>query len=365
VPAPARNAGPGPAPDLHQRPQPAGDPRYGGPGDGGPPYGPDGREGPGGRPPKARRKRKVTPLRVLAVLGILVIMGLVGTFLYANSVFNRIERVETEDTLSSGGSGTNYLMVGSDSREVVAEGEAGISDGDFPGGQRSDTMVILHVEGDDSRILSVPRDLYVEIAGTGESGKINAAFNGGAPRLIDTIEQALDIPIHRYVEVDFASFGGIVDALGGVTINFPNPATDANSGLNVTQSGPVELDGEQALAYVRSRNYVEHINGEQVTDPTGDLGRILRQQQFLRAVLAKVSETKNPFALAGLAGSVADGIRIDDEMGMTQAFRLLWTMRGGLEPTPLELPVTPDRNDSGAVLLLQEEEAQDELDQVR
>ena len=109
---------------------------------------------------------------------------------------------------------------------------------------------------------------------------------------------SLGIPVHRYMEVDFVSFAGLVDGLGGVTVDFENPAFDPKSGLNVTQSGPVELDGDQALAYVRSRTYTEVINGEQQVEPTGDLGRIERQQKFLRAVFSKLSDTKNPFALA-------------------------------------------------------------------
>jgi LCP family protein required for cell wall assembly len=256
-------------------------------------------------------------------------------------------------------------MVGSDSREVIEGEESGFTDGQFPGGQRSDTMVVLHVDGDGTKILSIPRDLYVPIAGTDGSGKINAAFNGGPPRLLQTISEALDLPINRYIEVDFVSFAGVVDGLGGITIDFPHPVTDPNSGLNVTEAGPQELNGEQALAYVRSRHYTESIDGQQVEDPRGDIGRIERQQLFLSTVFAKLSDTKNPLALARTFSGASEGLRIDDEMGLFDAMRLAWTLRGGLDPEPLVLPTTNDRNDSGAVLILQEEAAQPILDQVR
>lgn len=300
---------------------------------------------------------------MLVVVSLLWILGLLGLYLWANSIFNRIERVEVSQVLSSGGSGTNYLIVGSDSRENLDPDDP-VAAG-APAGQRADTIMVLHVGGDGAKILSVPRDLYVTLAETGgEQGKINAAYNGGPPRLVQTVTDSLGIPIHRYMEVDFVSFGGLVDALGGVTINFPNPAFDTNSGLNVTETGPVELDGDQALAYVRSRQYTEIINGQEVPDGSGDLGRIQRQQQFLTAVFGKLGDSRNPLTLMRSASNLADGLRIDDEMSLWDAMRLAWRIRG-LEPVPQELPVEPDRNEAGAVLILQEEQAQPVLDQFR
>jgi LCP family protein required for cell wall assembly len=371
-----------PRPGQPVPPGPVRDPRQGGgrgPDGRGPgrPADPYSRRGPGrpggpgtGAPPAAPKQgwfRRIRWRWVLAAIPVLLVLALLGGYLWANSVFNRIERVETDGTLAGGGlgSGTNYLLVGSDSREDIEGNQPGITDGEFPGGQRSDTMLVLHTGGDGTKLLSIPRDLYVEIADTGESGKINGAFNGGPPRLIRTISENLQIPIHRYVEVDFVSFGGLVDALGGITINFEHPAYDQSTGLFVPQAGPVELNGEQALQYVRSRHYVEVINGEDVPDPTGDLGRIERQQAFLQAVFGKLGDTKNPITLARTMSKTADGLRIDDEMGLLDAVRLAWTLRGGLNPEPLQLPVTNDSNESGSVLILNEAEAEPVLDQIR
>jgi LCP family protein required for cell wall assembly len=286
-----------------------------------------------------------------------------GTWWYANSIFNRIEKVDVSAAQAHGGGGTNYLIVGSDSAEVLDESNPAF-DPDRPAGQRSDTMMVLRFDGGKAKILSVPRDLYVTIAETGDQQKVNAAYNGGPIRLMKTISDNLGIPIHRYIEVDFVSFAGLVDGLGGVTINFPHPATDANSGLNVTQTGPVKLDGEQALAYVRSRHYTENINGEQVEDPTADLGRITRQQAFLRAVFGKLGKSNNPWAMARTASSVADGLRIDDEMTLWNAITFAWKLRG-LEPAPLALKVHGERNNSGAVLILEEDASAPVLDQFR
>jgi LCP family protein required for cell wall assembly len=302
---------------------------------------------------------------VLALFALVLVLGLVGGYLYARSIFNRIERVEVSTSLTSASQGTNYLIVGSDSREnVTEEGDAGFNGAEAPGGQRADTIMLLHLEGGKAQMLSIPRDLYVPISGTDGRQKINAAYNGGPTRLVDTVTDSLGIPVDRYMEVDFVSFAGLVDGLGGVTIDFPNPAHDTESGLYVTESGPVELDGEQALAYVRSRHYTETINGELVEDPRADLGRIERQQKFLSVVIDELSGTKNPFSLARAASGMAEGLRIDDEMSMFDAMSFAWGMRGMADPLE-PLPVSNDRNDSGAVLILDEEAAQPILDQVR
>src|SRR5690606_22403640 len=149
---------------------------------------------------------------------------------------------------------------------------------------RSDTMLLLRFEGGEAHMMSIPRDLYVPIAETDGSNKINAAYNGGPRRLVMTVQQSLGIPVHHYMEVDFVSFSRLVDSLGGITIDFEHPAFDRNTGLQVDEAGPNHLDGPEALAYVRSRHYVEVIDGQQRSDPTADLGRVVRQQRFLKAV---------------------------------------------------------------------------------
>jgi LCP family protein required for cell wall assembly len=277
----------------------------------------------------------------------------VGGFLYGRAIFNRIEKVPVADVLSTGGTGTNYLVVGSDSRDPTAIEAAGLNPAAFKdgGGQRSDTMLVLRFAGGKATMLSIPRDLYVPIAETGGSAKINASYNGGPRRLILTVEQSLGIPIHHYLEVDFVSFASLVDSLGGVTIDFPHPAYDRNSGLDVKTQGAVQLDGPQALAYVRARHLVEVIDGRDVPDRTGDLGRVSRQQQFLTAVLGKLGHSKNPISLAHAASSASGGLRIDDKLGLTDAARLALRLRG-LHPQSVVLPTKLGRNRAGSVLFL-------------
>ncbi len=132
-------------------------------------------------------------------------------------------------------------------------------------------------------LVSFPRDLWVAIPGIGHA-KINAAFNAGPQRMIETIEQDFDVPISHYLEVDFAGFRNMVNAIGTIPIYFAAPARDTKSGLAIAQAGCQHLDGDQALAYVRSRYYESFVNGKWQSDPTSDLGRIKRQQYFLRTL---------------------------------------------------------------------------------
>jgi LCP family protein required for cell wall assembly len=151
-----------------------------------------------------------------------------------------------------------FLLVGSDSRENVAE-----LSGDFGNfaGERADVVILLQVHPGEGRLqmLSLPRDLKVSWEGSTE--KLNATFaEGGAAGIIGTVQRETGIPIHHYIQVDFAGFAGIVDVAGGIRMTFPFPARDLKSGLEVA-AGTRRLDGETALAMARSRSYQE-LRGE-------------------------------------------------------------------------------------------------------
>jgi anionic cell wall polymer biosynthesis LytR-Cps2A-Psr (LCP) family protein len=109
---------------------------------------------------------------------------------------------------------------------------------------------------------------------------------------------------------------------------------------------------------------VEVIDGQEVPDPTADLGRVERQQQFLTAVFAELGSSKNPVTLARSASSTTGGLRIDDTLGLFEAIRLAWRLRS-LDPTTVVLPTEIGRNESGSVLFLVEPGAQESLDQFR
>lgn len=300
-------------------------------------------------PPSGRTVR-----RTIAGIALVLALLVAGGLLWGYQQFQSIERVELADVLASG-DGTNYLIVGSDTRSGIAADDPNASAILGPGAQggepeRSDTIMILRVDDEGSRMLSVPRDLLVTIAETGQVSRINTAFNGGPRRLIATLSDELQLPIHHYLEVDFVAFRDLVDALGGITINFPHPASDHMSGLSVPEAGDVRLDGTQALAYVRSRYYTETIDGRQVTEPTGDIGRVVRQQQFLSAVVREVGSTKNPFRMMSMTSSLVDGMRIDDQLSYFEAIRLALRFRS-MQLEPASLPTSNRTLSSGAQVL--------------
>lgn len=303
--------------------------------------------------PRTGWRRYLPPKRV--VLAVVVVVALLGggTLLWAYQKFQSIERVDLTPVLATD-DGTNYLIVGSDTREGVDPDDpnagAILGDDTVGGPERSDTILILRIDGEGARMLSVPRDLFLTISETGERSRINTAFNGGPGRLIATLRDQLDLPVHHYLQLDFVSFSGMVDALGGITIEFEHPAFDTQSGLNVPEAGPQTLDGTQALAYVRSRFYTEVIDGREVRQGNGDIGRVERQQRFLSAVTSAIGDERNPFALARIADQLADGMRIDDDLTFLEALNLLRRMRG-LEPQPTAMPTANFRTSAGAAVL--------------
>ena len=190
----------------------------------------------------------------------------------------------------------NFLVTGADNGACIDPNSpyaAAFGDREDMG-ERSDTIIIFRVDPSASRVavLSFPRDLYVTIAGLGNQARINSAYERNDPqRLIDTIYENFGIGVDHFVQVDFCAFKTLVNAVGGVSVPFRYPARDPNTGLNVPTRGCFNLSGEHALAYVRSRHYEYEDppgSGNWEEDPTSDLGRISRQQDFLRRTLSGV-----------------------------------------------------------------------------
>lgn len=255
----------------------------------------------------------------------------------------------------------NYLVVGSDERP----------EGDEVAGQRSDTLMIVRIEPDRSQVqvLSIPRDLVVPISGRSEEARINSAYGYGRAVLLDTIRDNLGIQIHHYVEVDFGAFEHVVDAAGGVPIWASTPIKDEPTGLLIPEPGCTVLDGQQALAYVRSRNlqYVTTSGEWSVPDPTADLGRIQRQQIFLHQVMATAIDrgTANPSRIPRLVATVADSLAVDDKLSVPDLITLANRLRG-MGPDAMQthtLPVVP--SDGGGTVELDESAVDDVLARFR
>lgn len=235
----------------------------------------------------------------------------------------------------------NFLVTGSDNGACPGkdDGTAGGIGDRTSFGERSDTIMILRVDPtiNDVAVLSFPRDLWVTIAGTTRQSRINSAFDARDPsRLIRTIDENFGVPVDHYVNVNLCAFKEIVDSVGGVRIPFSHRTKDERVGFREVGPGCVQLRGSQALAYVRSRSgyrYYDESRQKWVGDPTGDLGRISRQQDFLRRSIQRALDkgTRNPVTAnallnVGLARVITDdGLTPRDLLRLAQAMRNLDT----------------------------------------
>jgi LCP family protein required for cell wall assembly len=287
--------------------------------------------------PRAFLHRLITALVVAVVLSTVAIAGA-----YAQAA-HKVSKVSTvpidASVLQSGG---NFLLIGSDSRAFVnnATDEQHFGSAQVETGQRSDTIMVAHIDAKTGTALlvSFPRDLWVAIPGIG-SAKINAAFNAGPQRVIETIENDFDIPISHYLEVDFQGFAKMVNAVGTIPIYFPAPARDAKTGLLIKTAGCKQLTGDQALAYVRSRYYESFVDGQWRSDPTSDLGRIRRQQYFLRTLAQKTLHTAatSPWKASDLVDAMLTNLQRDPHLGFSSLRSLAYAFHqpGGVETQTL------------------------------
>ncbi len=304
--------------------------------------------GRGGRRKWSRKRKVLTVVTSVVVLGLLLVGGTVG-FLYYE--FGRIPTGPCPDCVAAAnGAPYNVLVIGSDTRngETAAE-SAQFGDSSDAGGQRSDTIKIVHVDPKTgtAATLSIPRDTFVTLSGVPASSgvstknKINAAFAAGpndptptvtgANGLVKTIENSLGIPISHWIVVNFFGMMDAVNALGGVNMDMPYPVRDYGdcngngvlencTGLNLT-AGCQTLSGTQALALSRSRHFEWYQDGWQ-SDFSGDLGRIERQDLIIEAVVNKAKSTYNPVTAVSFISSLAHDITKDDGLSATDLYSL-------------------------------------------
>ena len=199
----------------------------------------------------------------------------------------------------------------------------------------TDTLIVMRVNPNTgaASAMSIPRDLWVPIAGAGREAKINAALaQGGQDTLVRTIQEYLDIPIHRYVQVNFSGFLELVDVIGGVNVQIDQPCGTRKRNCSSTELGCVNLTPDQALSYVRARNLRASIGGEWVrVDGRGDLGRVDRQQDFLVIAINRAFSQglTSPATAKGLIDNVLGGgfvtldtvITPDELLNLAQDFR--------------------------------------------
>jgi LCP family protein required for cell wall assembly len=225
-------------------------------------------------------------LIALSVAVVVMVGGVVAVNAVISSKVAGVKRVRV-DVAPAPAQGANYLILGSDTRAFVTNPQQAQQFGSPAQDNQinSDTMMVVHVEPNQKRtlIVSFPRDLWVNVPGQGMA-KINSAFSAGPNKTIQTLQADFNIPINHFISVDFQSFESVVNAIGTVPVYFPYAARDQESGLGVLP-GCIQLNGAQALSYARSRTlqfFSTTQNQWILADPTADIGRIARQQQFIR-----------------------------------------------------------------------------------
>ncbi|MFF8382014.1 LCP family protein [Streptomyces sp. NPDC015661] len=282
-----------------------------------------------GRPAPDWRKR----IKVGSIVLVVAIVGWgVGTYAWASSKMRNEVDLSKVIERPAEGDCTTYLIVGSDSREgMSAEEKKKLHTGSAEG-KRTDSMMILAACSSGNTMVSLPRDSWVTIPNFvgSESGKsyparggskLNAAYAMDGPELlVRTVEYNTGLHIDHYAEIGFAGFANIVDALGGVELNIDKGFKDKKSGADF-QAGTQTLNGEQALAFVRTRYAFAQ----------SDLQRTKNQQKFLSA-LANQAATPgtilNPFALYPTLGAGLDTLIVDKDMSLYDLGKMFFAMKG-------------------------------------
>ncbi|WP_455568163.1 LCP family protein [Streptomyces omiyaensis] len=302
--------------------------------------------GPAGRPPaprrggpapvRRRRRRPRWGVRMATALSVAVLAaGGIGHAVVTglDTGITRVDPFKDMKNRPQAGTGMNVLVVGTDGRDrITAEEKKKYRLGGAPC-RCTDTVLLVHISEDRERasVVSLPRDSYAELpAHTDQNSgerhrahpvKLNAAYSEGGPALtVRTVEAMTRVKIDHYLEVDFTSFMRTVDAVGGVQICTAKPVEDSYTGLRLA-AGTHELDGGQALQYVRSR----HIDG------AADIGRMQRQQKFLAALVDRLTSGGvlfNPVRFREVATTLLGSVRADEGFGTDQLLALAKAMRG-------------------------------------
>jgi LCP family protein required for cell wall assembly len=315
---------------------------YGGPpgGNGVPPYtgGSSSRQA-----PDWRRRIKIGSLVLVVVL-----LGVsIGTYFWADGKLKREVDLSKVIDRPKQGDGTNYLIVGSDSREGLSAADKKELHTGSAEGKRTDSMMILHDGSNGPTLVSLPRDSNVRIPSfkgsesgklfpdTGRETKLNAAYAEDGPELlVRTVEANTGLRIDHYVEIGFAGFAGIVDAIGGVEIDIPKAFKDKDSGADFP-AGKQTLDGQQSLAFVRTRHAFA----------ASDLERTKNQQKFLAALASQTATPGtllNPFKFYPTMGAGLDTLVVDKDMSLWSLGHMFFAMKGvtGGDGKSLNMPIS-------------------------
>ncbi|MFG2501311.1 LCP family protein [Streptomyces sp. NPDC048441] len=293
--------------------------------------------------PNWRRRIKIGSITFV----VLLLAVSITTYFWADSKLKREVDLSKVIERPDGGAGTNYLIVGSDSREgMTAEDKKKLHTGSAEG-KRTDSMMILHVADDGGNtMISLPRDSNVTIPSfkgaesgklypnQGRQTKLNAAYAEDGPELlVRTVEYNTGLKIDHYAEIGFGGFAKIVDSVGGVEMDIPKAFKDKWSGADF-EAGKQTLSGQEALAFVRTRHAF-----------SSDLDRTKNQQKFLAALAHQVATpgtVMNPFKLYPTMSAGLDTLIVDKDMGLFDVGSMFWAMKGisGGDGKSMNMPIS-------------------------
>ncbi|MCN9242915.1 LCP family protein [Streptomyces sp. RY43-2] len=314
----------------------------------------------GRRQPPERGKRRWGRIVLLTILVLLLAAGGTAYWLYRNLDGN-ISGVDIDKALGDDRpeklptSGQNVLILGSDSR---AGANAALHTGDVAGA-RSDTALVMHIpDGRQQAVaISIPRDTLVtrpectKTDGTEVPPANRVMFNSiysqaGPACVVKTVEKMSGVRMDHYMEIDFAGFKGLVDAIGGVTVTVDKDIHDKSSGLDLT-AGTHRLDGTQSLQFVRTRHGI---------GDGSDLGRIGLQQQFMLALLSEIKKQDlmgSPTKTYKIADELTTALTTDSELASLTKLAEFGRSMNGVDPSTMEtimLPVAYDKIDPNRVV---------------
>ena len=271
--------------------------------------------------PRQRKRRSFGPLKILGALVAIVVVLALSMMLWADAQLNRVEAMPEQRVANT--AGTNWLLVGSDSRVGLSDEEAArLGTGGDVGVGRTDTIMLLHIPTvGEARLVSLPRDSYVTIPGYGDD-KINAAFTYGGPQLLTaTVENATGLRIDHYAEIGMGGLANVVDAIGGVELCPAEPINDPLANLDIP-AGCQKMDGATSLGYVRTR-----------ATPMGDLDRVDRQREFFAALMDEATAPNtllNPLEFFPLVTNTANSFTVGKGDHVWNLARVGLAMRGGV-----------------------------------
>ncbi|HEX9064283.1 MAG TPA: LCP family protein, partial [Streptosporangiaceae bacterium] len=285
----------------------------------------------GGYGTRSGWRRWLRPRPIAAAIAVLLALAVVGsviTYFSLDAKLTRQNVLVDYNGRPGTGSGTNWLITGSDSRQGLSrKQERKLATGHDVSGRRSDTIMILHMPagGGHPVLISLPRDSWVPIPGYGYN-KINAAYSFGGPKLLaETVQNVTGLRIEHYMGIGFGGFVRVVNAVGGVRMCLKQPLHDPAAGLHLHKGCQV-LNGAEALGFVRSRH----------TYANQDLQRIQNQRAFLSALLRKLTGLgviANPFRALPAASGLAGTLTVDKSTHLLSLLSVAFALRHPITTT--------------------------------